>query len=290
MDSQLPRSQPRQVYKPKQEVDSPSPEENAEMGFIDHLDALRWHVIRAFISIVAIAVIAFIKKDIVFGIFILGPKSSDFITYQWLCQLSKTYFGSDFLCFDFSIALQSIKPTSQFTTHIISSFVAGFIVAFPYVFWEIWRFVKPALYSGEKKSIRGVVFIVSFLFFLGVSFAYFVVIPFAIKFMFDYTVDDTVENIWTLGYYMSFITGLLIVGGLIFQLPVVSYFLSSIGIATPEGMKRYRKHAVVTILFVSAILTPPDWFTQIAIGVPIYLLYEVSIRVSHFVHRKSELS
>ena len=168
----------------------------------------------------------------------------------------------------------------QFYVHLKTSIVMGLICAFPYVFWEIWKFVKPGLYAKEQKYARGIVFICSMLFLIGVLFGYYVVAPFAIKFLGSYTVDPNVSNSSTLASYAGFLTMATLPVGIIFELPIVVYFLSKVGLITPEFMKKYRKHAIVVILIFAAIITPPDVMTQFLIGVPVYLLYEISIVIS----------
>lgn len=263
-----------------------SPNEN-DLSFVGHLEVLRWHIIRSVIAVVVFAVVAFIAKDIVFGKVIMGPSKKEFVTYQVLCDLADK-LNTESLCFEIDFKKQNRKVTGQFTTHIIVSITVGFILAFPYIFWEIWRFIKPALYDNEEKSIKGTVFWVTLLFGMGISFGYFVVSPLTVNFMINYTVDPTIENIIDISSYISVITGLIIVCGLMFQLPIACYFLSKAGLLYPQPMRNHRKHAVVVTLFVSALFTPPEPFSQICVAVPLLLLYEISIKISAVVARKRE--
>ena len=253
-----------------------------EMSFLDHLEELRWHLIRGLGSIIFFAIFIFLAGDIVFNEIILAHKEKDFFTYQFICGLSET------LCFfpePFSIETRSLEE--QFITHLKVSVLLAFVVAFPYIFWEMWRFIKPGLYDEEKKAARGIVLVCSLLFFTGVLFGYFVVAPFAVTFLSSYSVGS-VETTPILSSYVSLIAMITLPAGLIFELPIVVYFLSKVGIVTPEFMRTYRKHAFVIILILAAILTPPDVITQFLIGVPLYALYEASILISARVIKNQE--
>ena len=254
-----------------------------EMSFLEHLEVLRWHIIRALASIVIVAVVVFIAKDFVFDTVILGPTKPSFFTYQWICSLSEN------LCFypqDLEIITRDISE--QFLSHIKVSIWLGLIVAFPYVFHEFWNFVKPGLYDKERKSARGVVFICSLLFLFGVAFGYIVISPFAITFLSSYTVSDEVLNTVTLTSLVNSMTMFTIPTGLIFELPIVVYFLAKVGLITADFMKQYRRHAVVIILLASAIITPPDVITQFLIGLPLYLLYESGIIIARRVEKRQK--
>lgn len=257
-----------------------------EMSFIDHLEELRWHLIRSIIAILVFAIVAFLSKDIVFGKIILGPSKANFLTYQFFCKVGQLT-GAQFFCIDeLPFIIQNRQMAAQFMMHITSSAVIGFIAAFPYVFWEIWRFVSPGLYTNEKRASRGAVFSVSVLFISGVLFAYFVLLPISINFLMNYSLDATIQNEIDLTSYVSFMMTLVITGGLAFQLPVVTYFLAKGGIVSSGGMKTFRKMALVVILIFSALITPPDVFSQILISIPLFLLYEAGILVVATVERK----
>lgn len=259
------------------------PSEMGEMSFLQHVEVLRWHIIRSVIAVFVLAIAAFLNKDFVFGNLILGPSRLDFLTFQLLCDASD-WLNSDALCItDMPFILQSRKMTGQFTMHISSSVIVGFIAAFPYVFWEIWRFVKPGLQTNEKNTARGTVFIVSFLFFTGVLFGYYIISPLIVNFLGHYTLHESIANEFDIASYVGTVTTLVLVCGLMFQLPVVVYFLTKVGVVTPELLVAYRKHALIVILFLGALLTPPDITSQVLIAVPLFVLYQFSILVSKFV-------
>lgn len=251
-----------------------------EMSFLEHLEELRWHIIRSLAAIFVFAIIAFLAKDIVFGKIILGPSRADFWTYQMFCKIGHLT-GTDAFCIDsLPFIIQNRKMTAQFTLHLTSSFVIGLIMAFPYAFWEIWRFVKPGLYPKEKRVSRGAVFFVSLLFISGVLFGYFIITPISINFLSHYQLDPSISNEIDLSSYISTLMMLVLASGLMFQLPVVVYFLTKAGIITPEILISYRKHAIIVILVLSALLTPPDVVSQILMAFPLLFLYQVSIFIS----------
>ena len=251
-----------------------------EMSFLEHLEELRWHIIRSLAAIFVFAIIAFLAKDIVFGKIILGPSRADFWTYQMFCKIGHLT-GTDAFCIDsLPFIIQNRKMTAQFTLHLTSSFVIGLILAFPYAFWELWRFVKPGLYPREKKVSRGAVFFVSLLFISGVLFGYFIITPISINFLSHYQLDPSISNEIDLSSYISTLMMLVLASGLMFQLPVVVFFLTKAGIITPEILITYRKHAVIVILVLSALLTPPDVVSQILMAFPLLFLYQISILIS----------
>ena len=253
-----------------------------EMSFLDHLEELRWHLIRSIISILIIAIVVFISKDFIFSI-IFAPKSPDFPTYRMFCALS------DFTCFgppDFTLITRDFGE--QFFTHIKVSLWVSLIIAFPYIFYEVWKFIKPGLYAKEIKAARGIVFNCSFLFVLGVLFGYFVISPFAISFLASYSVGEEAISSPTLSSYVNYMTMFTVPTGIVFELPIFVYFFSKLGLLTPELMKKYRKHAIIIILVMAAIITPPDILTQFLIGIPLFLLYEISIGISRRVQKKAQ--
>jgi sec-independent protein translocase protein TatC len=263
-------------------------ESKAEMSFMEHLDALRWHLFRSAIAIISLAIIAFLNKEFIFDSVIFGPKHPDFPTYRALCWLSEK-LSIDMCIKDFKFIIISVEMSGQFTMHMWVAFVSGLIVGFPYLLWEIWRFVKPALTSNEKQYSTGIVFFTSILFLIGVLFGYYVIAPLSINFLGSYQVSEQVKNQISLDSYISTITFLTFASGIVFELPMVIYFLSKIGIVTPQFMRTYRKHAIVIILIVAAVITPsPDVTSQILVAIPLYLLYEVSIFVSVVVVKKQE--
>lgn len=256
------------------------PDYTKEMSFLEHLEELRWHLIRAVIAVMVLAITAFIAVDFVFGTIILGPAQSDFWTFRMLCKLSD-FINIDALCIgDMPFRLQSRKMTGQFTMHITSSIFIGVVGAFPYVFWEIWRFISPGMYTKERQSSRGAVFFVSLLFIMGVLFGYYIMSPLAVNFLANYQVNEMIINEFDITSYVGTVTMLVLGSGLLFQLPMVIYFLTKVGLVTPEFLRTYRRHAIVIIMVLAAVLTPPDPFSMVLIAIPLLGLYEVSIYVS----------
>lgn len=263
--------------------------EEGDMSFLEHLEVLRWHLVRSVASIFIFATAAFIAKSFIFDTVLLGPKSGDFWTYRMLCKLSEKFGLSDLLCItDIPFELINISMAGQFTTHIVVSIIAGFVVAFPYIIFEIWRFIKPGLHKTERKYANGMVFYTSFLFITGVLFGYYIIAPLSVNFLGGYHVSDSVTNQIDLNSYFSTISTLVLASGLVFELPMFMYFLTKIGVVTPQSLRQYRRHAVVGILVMAAIITPPDVSSQVLVFFPLMLLYEVSIGVSALVLRNQE--
>ncbi len=260
----------------------------AEMSFLDHLEALRWHLMRSAIAIVVIGIVAFLNKNIIFDLIILAPKRPDFWTYLFLCDLSKAFYLEGALCItEIPFTLINIDMSGQFTTHILVSVVAGIVVAFPYIVWEIWRFIEPALHPKEKKNSRGLILSVSFLFTIGILFGYYFIAPLSVNFLGSYQVSVDVPNQISLVSYITTISTITLASGLVFELPILIYFLTKIGIVTPQFLRTYRKHSIVVILILSAIITPPDLSSQILVSIPILILYEISIYISAITIKRS---
>jgi sec-independent protein translocase protein TatC len=261
-------------------LDQYQDEEEGGMSFLDHLEALRWHILRAVTAVLIFTVVAFIAKDFVFGVLILGPSKVDFFTYRVLCDLGN-YFGIPALCInDLPFTIQSRQMTGQFSMHMTSSMVVGLIAAFPYLFYEVWRFISPGLYAKERNAARGAVFFVSFLFLSGALFGYYVLTPMSINFLANYQLDPSIANEFDITSYVSTLSMLVLASAIMFQLPVVVYFLSMSGLVTSKMLKSYRRHSIVVILIVSAIITPPDVVSQLLIAMPILVLYEVGILIA----------
>lgn len=259
-----------------------------EMSFLEHLEVLRWHLVRAFLGIFVAAIITFVFKNIIFDQIILAPKSPEFPTNVFLCNLGKLT-GVLKLCINtLPLEIISIKMAGQFTMHIMVSLVAGFIIAFPYVFYQFWSFVVPALHNNEKRHARGAVFYSSFLFILGVLFGYYLISPLTVHFLGSYNVSAEVTNQINLISYVSTLASVVLAAGVIFELPVLAYFLTKVGLITPEFMKKYRRHSLVVILALSAIITPPDVFSQVLVAFPLIILYEVGIMISRRIVRRLE--
>ena len=256
------------------------------MTFLEHLEVLRGHLLRSIASIGVFAIVAFLLKDIIFDHILLAPKSQDFFTNRMFCKLGELV-NTDKLCInDVPISLINIDLSGQFRIHMTIAFFGGLILAAPYVFWELYRFIMPALKERERKHSGGMVFYTTALFLIGVLFGYFMIVPLTINFLGSYSVSEQVANQINLRSYIGTVTSLIFATGLIFELPILVYFLSKVGLITPGFMRKYRKHAIVIILVVAAIITPPDIFSQILVTIPMYLLFEVSIFISARIERE----
>jgi sec-independent protein translocase protein TatC len=266
-----------------------SSNENAEMSFTDHLEQLRWHLFRSIIAILVAAIVVFINIEWIFSNIVLGPAKPNFLSYRVLCQLADIW-NTPALCLEeIKLAFQSTQLTGQFMISFSSSLMIGFIVAFPYVFWEMWRFVKPALKKSELKLARGIVFWASILFFLGVLFSYYVIVPFTINFFANYQLSEQFQNIITIDNYYDTLFDIILGMGVVFQLPISIYFLSRLGIVTPQLLRDKRRFAIMLIVILSAFISPPDVFSLFFIAVPLCLLYEVGIMISVRVSKKAGL-
>ena len=259
-----------------------------EMSFWEHLEELRGHLIRSVAALLILSIVAFINKKIIFDYVILAPKDPKFITNRFFCKVGEL-LSLDGLCMgDFSLSLQNISMSGQFMMHMYISLVAGLVVAAPYILWEFWRFVKPALHSKEKKYSRGAVLASSGLFMTGVLFSYFIIVPLTINFFGTYQISESVVNQINLTSYISTIVSVTLATGLVFELPILVYFLTKIGILTPMFMKKTRKYMLVIVLTIAAIITPPDVFSQILVSFPLLGLYEASIWISARVYKKKQ--
>ncbi|MDZ7742045.1 MAG: twin-arginine translocase subunit TatC [Bacteroidota bacterium] len=265
------------------------PEEEKEMSFWEHLEELRWHLVRSIIAIVILAVVAFLNRNIIFDQIILAPKDSTFVTNRILCYISE-YLNLPGLCIDdLKLNIINIKMSGQFMTHMMVSIVAGIIVAFPYIIWEVWSFIRPALYPTERKYSAGAVIVSSALFILGVLFAYFLIVPLTVNFLGTYQVSADVPNQVSLTSYISTVVSVTLGVGVVFELPIFVYFFTKVGLLTPDFMKRNRKYMIVILLIISAIITPPDVFSQILVVIPLWGLYELSISISKRVYKKRRI-
>lgn len=263
-------------------------DERSEMSFIDHLDVLRGHLVRSIIAIAIGAVIAGIYNKFIVKSILLGPTHSDFPTYGIICRLGKSLRMGEALCMSgIQMRLQSTVVFGQFSMWFTVVLVSGLILAFPYVFYQFWKFIKPALTNKELNRTRGVIFWVSTLFFTGVLFGYFVVTPFALNFFYHFQLDEAVENIWTINSYIDMMLPLVLGSGLAFQLPLVMYFLAKIGIVNATYLRKIRKYAIVVIFIVAGVITPgPDVVSQMAVALPLMLLYEISIFLARKVDKE----
>ncbi|MFP4447800.1 MAG: twin-arginine translocase subunit TatC [Bacteroidota bacterium] len=259
-----------------------------ELTFLEHLEQLRWHILRAILAIMVVAIVVFIMRNFIFNQVILAPKNPEFFTNNLLCRLGEKLNSSSICINSEPIEIINIRMSGQLTIHIVISIVLGLIFAFPYVFWEFWNFIKPALYDNEIKHSRGAVFFSSLLFIIGVVFGYFIIVPLSIHFLGTYHVSDQVVNQINLKSYIGTIASVVLAAGAIFELPILIYFLSKAGLVTPSFLKKYRKHSIVLILMLAATITPPDIFSLIMVTLPLVILYEVGISISKRIEKKKE--
>lgn len=260
-----------------------------DMSFLEHLEELRWHLIRSTLAVVLIGTGAFIAKDFIFDTLIFGPKKIDFLTYELFCKFSHLTGNGDSLCIkELPFRIQSRAVSGQFSAHLWTSITAGFILSFPYILFEFWKFISPGLLAHERRNARGFIFIASVLFFMGVLFGYYIVTPLSINFLGTYQVSDQVFNDFDLDSYISLLRAATLSSGFIFELPILMYFFTKIGLVTPHFLKNNRKYAIVIVLSISAIITPPDIASQIIVTIPILILYEVSIFISKIVYKQQQ--
>jgi len=258
---------------------------SGEMSFLEHLEELRWHLVRSAIAIFVFAILAFIFYRFIFDFIILAPKNPEFITNRLLCRLAEKINAPD-LCINFDpIQIQAIKMAGQFSSTIMVSLYVGLIVAFPFVVWEMWRFISPALYENERKYARGSVTAISIMFFIGAMFGYFVIIPLTIHFLGGWKASDEIVTQVDLESYLS-ITYIPFATGIIYQLPILMIFLTKVGIITPSFLIKYRKHAIIVLMIVAAVITPPDIISMTLVVIPLLLLYEISILLTKRTARK----
>jgi len=250
--------------------------------------------VRSAAVIVVLAIAVFFYNDFVFDTVIFGPLQKDFISYKLLCQLGQKMGAGDVMCIDMSTPhLQTLAASEQFFTHMWIAFVGGLIIGFPYLLWEVWRFIRPALKESESSPVRFFVIVASILFLIGIGFGYYLLFPMSYNFLINYQLSSSgiVETNNTLDDYISLITTMTLVSGIIFEMPIIVYFLTRMMILTPNFMRKYRKYAVVVILIVAAVITPsPDVTSQMVVAIPMYLLYEISIFVSAYVMKKYKLN
>ena len=256
-------------------------EKTGTMSFLQHLEELRWRLVRCVIVILIIAlVIWYYQEEVMVNLF-LSMKDKNFITFKLFCK----YLG---VCVEeIPVKMQSMTVSGQFTYALMMSFLGGLVVSFPYIFYQLWSFVKPGLKINEKKMARGLVFYVSLLFFMGILFGYFIVAPLSVQFFGSYQISDQIENNFTIGSYMSTILSTIFYSGLFFLLPIISYLLTKIGLIDVAFLVKYRKHSIVGILILAAIITPPDIASQIIVSIPIIILYEIGILVSRRAEKRA---
>jgi sec-independent protein translocase protein TatC len=255
-----------------------------EMSFLDHLEELRWLLVRSTTAVIIMACVTYFISDYLFDVIIFGPTRPSFFTYTFFCDLSHQLGFAESICItEMPFIIQNTEMEGQVNIFVWMCVLAGFILSFPYILWEVWKFIGPALYEKEKKNAKFFIFTSSLLFFLGVLFGYFVVIPMSVNFVATFTVSDVVKNQFTLDSYIGMVKTSILASGLFFELPIIIYFLTKLGLVTPEFLRKYWKYAVVIILIVAAIVTPPDVVSQTIVAIPMLLIYEVSILISKIV-------
>ena len=261
--------------------------EMKEMSFMEHLEELRWLLVRSTIAILIGATATFFISDFIFDSIIFGPTSPNFITYRLFCELSNYVGFQESICVtELPFVIQNTDMEGQVTILIWTCITAGFIFAFPYILWLLWSFISPALYEKERRNAKYFIFIASILFFLGVLFGYYIIVPMSVNFFATFTVSSIIKNEFNVDSYIGMIKTSVIACGLFFELPIIIYFLTKLGLVTPQFLRKYRKYGIVIILFVAAIVTPPDVVSQIIVSIPMLLIYEVSIFISAFVVKR----
>lgn len=266
-----------------------SNEDKAEMSFFDHLEELRWHLVRSAIAIVIVSILGFVFTDWILTKVIFGPTQKDFPTYHWMCQLSHLLNMGDKLCMvPPVIQFQNTQMAGQITLQFKLAFILGLIGAFPYIVYEFWRFIRPALKDQEAKGSKGIIFWITLQFLLGILFSYFLIAPFMINFLASYQISDVIKNDFFIDDYFGLMSQIILGMGCLFEMPILVFFLTKLGLLTPDFMRTYRRHAIVVILILAAIITPPDVLDQLLVFVPLYLLYEVSILISARAYRAKE--
>ncbi|AWI25690.1 twin-arginine translocase subunit TatC [Flavobacterium pallidum] len=259
-----------------------------QMSFMDHLEDLRWMLIRSTVAILVLASASYFFIDFIFNTVIFGPSNPDFIVYQWYCQLIQWLeLDATTACstsFDFEIINTDVG--GQFSIFLWTCITTGFVLAVPYILWEVWKFISPALYEKERKGAASFVIVSSLLFFTGALFGYFIIIPLSVNFFGTFIATDFIENKFTVDSYMSMIKMSVIASGIVFEIPIIIYFLAKFGIVTGDFLRKYRKIAIVIILIIAAIVTPPDIPSQVIVSIPILLLYEISIFIADRLTKK----
>lgn len=261
-----------------------------DMTFLDHLEELRWLLVRSTVAVLLMATATFFVSDYIFDDIIFGPTSPNFITYRYFCELSHWIGVDDAICVtDMPFVIQNTDMEGQITILIWTCVTAGFILGFPYILWELWKFISPALYEKERRNAKLFIFTASILFFLGVLFGYFVIVPMSVNFFATFSVSSVIKNEFNLQSYIGMIKTSVIACGLFFEMPIIMFFLAKLGLVTPEFLRKYRKYAIVIILIVAAIVTPPDVVSQIIVSIPMMGIYELSILITALVLRNQNV-
>lgn len=261
---------------------------NKEMSFLNHLEELRWLLVRSSIAILITSVIAVFFNEFIFDVIIFGPKKGDFITYQFFCDVATKFdLDKSFCDNELPFVIQNRTMDGQLSVMIWTCITAGFIMAFPVILWEFWKFIRPALYENERKYAKLFLFVSSILFFLGVVFGYFILVPLSINFLANFTISNIVENQIDINSYISLVKTTSLATGLVFELPIIIFFLTYLGLITDGFLKEYRRYAYVLILIVAAVVTPPDIISQMIVSFPLVILYECSIIVAKIITKRN---
>ena len=260
-----------------------------EMSFLDHLEELRWLLVRSSAAVILMAFLTYFVSDYLFDTIIFGPTRTSFFTYRFFCDLSHYLGFADSICItELPFIIQNTEMEGQVNMFVWMCVLAGFILAFPYILWQIWNFISPALYEKERKHAKTFIFISSLLFFAGVLFGYFVVIPMSVNFLATFTVSDMVKNQFTLNSYIGMVKTSILASGLFFELPIIIYFLTRLGLVTPEFLRKYRRYAIVIVLIIAAIVTPPDVVSQTIVAIPMLIIFELSVIISAIVYKQKK--
>jgi sec-independent protein translocase protein TatC len=260
-----------------------------EMSFLDHLEELRWVLVRSSAAVVIMAAITYFFSDYIFSTLIFGPTDPSFVTYRFFCEASHYLGFADSICItELPFIIQNTEMEGQVNIFVWTCITAGFILAFPYILWQFWKFISPALYEKERKNAKVFIFVASILFFLGVLFGYFVIVPMSVNFLATFSISSVVKNQFNIDSYIGMVKTAVIASGLYFELPIILYFLTKLGMVTPTFLRTYRKYAIVIVLIIAAIVTPPDVVSQITVAIPMILIYEVSIWISAIVVRNKK--
>lgn len=260
-----------------------------EMSFLDHLEELRWVLVRSSAAVVIMACLTYFFSDYIFSTLIFGPTDPSFVTYRFFCEASHYLGFADSICItELPFIIQNTEMEGQVNIFVWTCITAGFILAFPYILWQFWKFISPALYERERKNAKVFITVASLLFFLGVLFGYFVIVPMSVNFLATFSVSSVVKNQFNIDSYISMVKTAVIASGLYFELPIILYFLTKLGLVTPTFLRTYRKYAIVIVLIIAAIVTPPDVVSQITVAIPMLLIYEASIWISALVVRNKK--
>ncbi len=260
-----------------------------EMSFLDHLEELRWLLVRSSAAVLVMAIVSYFFADYIFSDLIFGPTDPSFVTYRFFCDASHYLGFADSICItELNFIIQNTEMEGQVNIFVWVCITTGFILAFPFILWEFWKFISPALYDKERKGAQIFIFVASILFFLGVVFGYYVIVPMSVNFLATFSISSIVKNQFSIDSYVSMVKTAVIASGLFFELPVIIYFLTKLGLVGPAFLRKYRKYAIVIVLIIAAIVTPPDVVSQVTVAVPMLLIYEASIWISVIVEKNKK--